>query len=86
VVLMLCLLRKATDFFSVLVYLEALVIVVFMISVFVLSSTGNRVRVYLLVTYLCFGVCEAVVGLSLLVGAARGVSFYKGNSFSVLNL
>nr|YP_010393046.1 NADH dehydrogenase subunit 4L [Xylophaga washingtona]UPX88944.1 NADH dehydrogenase subunit 4L [Xylophaga washingtona]UPX88956.1 NADH dehydrogenase subunit 4L [Xylophaga washingtona] len=85
-VLVVCLMSKAVDFFSVLIYLEVMVMVVFMGSLFGLSFSGSCLSCYLLVLYLCFGVCEAVVGLSLLVSAARGQAFYSVGSFTVLSL
>nr|UPX89017.1 NADH dehydrogenase subunit 4L [Xyloredo sp. E88]UPX89029.1 NADH dehydrogenase subunit 4L [Xyloredo sp. E89] len=82
-VLFLMMLGGVVDFFSILVYLEVLVLVVFLNSFLALSGVGSSVSCYLLVIYLCFGVCEAVVGLSLLVSAARGKASYGTGSFTV---
>nr|YP_010393058.1 NADH dehydrogenase subunit 4L [Xyloredo nooi]UPX88992.1 NADH dehydrogenase subunit 4L [Xyloredo nooi]UPX89004.1 NADH dehydrogenase subunit 4L [Xyloredo nooi] len=82
-ILLLNLMGKGLDFFSVLIYLEVLVLVVFVGSFFSLVAVGSGVSCYVLVAYLCFGVCEAVVGLSLLVSAARGKASYSKGSFTI---
>nr|UPX88972.1 NADH dehydrogenase subunit 4L [Xylophagaidae sp. E23]UPX88984.1 NADH dehydrogenase subunit 4L [Xylophagaidae sp. E81] len=79
-----CLFSSKKDFFSTLVLLEFLVILVFLTSMLVLQSSyfGS----YLVIIFLCFSVCEAVVGLSLMVGASNSVAFFMGDSFVVLKI
>lgn len=49
-----------------------------------LSVVDNWFRCYTLVCFLTFFVCEAVVGLALLVGAARNIGFYSSSRFCSL--
>nr|YP_010393012.1 NADH dehydrogenase subunit 4L [Xylonora corona]UPX88874.1 NADH dehydrogenase subunit 4L [Xylonora corona] len=82
-ILLVSLFSKKNDFFSVLVFLEVLVLLVFLGSLLGMGHVESGVTCYLLTAYLCFGVCEAVIGLSLMVGSARSLSF-QSSSFTAL--
>nr|QXJ42650.1 NADH dehydrogenase subunit 4L [Dicyathifer mannii]UXF59411.1 NADH dehydrogenase subunit 4L [Dicyathifer mannii] len=76
--------KRFADFLSLLIVLEFLVVTVFTWMALVLSVVDNWFSCYTLVCFLTFFVCEAVVGLALLVGAARNMGFYSSSSFCSL--
>nr|YP_010393131.1 NADH dehydrogenase subunit 4L [Lithoredo abatanica]UPX89233.1 NADH dehydrogenase subunit 4L [Lithoredo abatanica]UPX89245.1 NADH dehydrogenase subunit 4L [Lithoredo abatanica] len=76
--------KRFVDFLSLLIFLEMLVITLFTFMVVVLGLVGNWFMCYVLVAFLTFFVCEAVVGLSLLVSAARNMEYYSTASYCSL--
>nr|YP_010393179.1 NADH dehydrogenase subunit 4L [Teredothyra matocotana]UPX89341.1 NADH dehydrogenase subunit 4L [Teredothyra matocotana] len=67
------------DFLAVLILMETVVISAFSAMALYSSYLGNSLTMYSLVCFLTFFVCEAVLGLSLLVGSSR-----SGESYSSL--
>nr|YP_010393155.1 NADH dehydrogenase subunit 4L [Nototeredo knoxi]UPX89281.1 NADH dehydrogenase subunit 4L [Nototeredo knoxi] len=76
--------KSFLDFLSLLIFLEMLVITVFTGLMLFLASVGNWLTCYTMMSFLTFFVCEAIVGLSLLVGAARQLEFYSCSNFCAL--
>nr|UPX89221.1 NADH dehydrogenase subunit 4L [Kuphus sp. PMS-3700M] len=80
----LILFKSYLDFLSILIYMEMIVVTVFTIVTLHLSAAGNILTAYTMVAFLSFSVCEAVVGLALLVSAARSLEYYSSSSFCVI--
>lgn len=72
------------DFFRVLVFIEILVVLVFRGGCCVLMLGSNTIMCYLMTLFLGFCVGEAVMGLGLLVRAARRQSYFQYKSFTIL--
>nr|YP_010393119.1 NADH dehydrogenase subunit 4L [Kuphus polythalamius]UPX89197.1 NADH dehydrogenase subunit 4L [Kuphus polythalamius]UPX89209.1 NADH dehydrogenase subunit 4L [Kuphus polythalamius] len=76
--------KSYMDFLSILIYMEMVVVTVFTVITLHLSAAGNSLIAYTMVAFLSFTVCEAVVGLALLVSSARSMEYYSSSSFCVM--
>nr|YP_008758076.1 NADH dehydrogenase subunit 4L [Arctica islandica]AGC84102.1 NADH dehydrogenase subunit 4L [Arctica islandica]AGW53600.1 NADH dehydrogenase subunit 4L [Arctica islandica]AGW53612.1 NADH dehydrogenase subunit 4L [Arctica islandica]AHB12595.1 NADH dehydrogenase subunit 4L [Arctica islandica]AHB12597.1 NADH dehydrogenase subunit 4L [Arctica islandica] len=71
-------------FLSLLLIFEVLTISVFIGSLFFIGLSMNLMGLYFCVVLLTLGVCEAVLGLSLLVSSVRFTGKKQVKSFSFL--
>lgn len=71
-------------FLSILVCLEVFMLLVFLFSCLFFNFEKNMFGVLIIIIFISMAVCEAVLGLALLVSSSRLCSFYRFHPFSVL--
>ena len=71
-------------FLRLLICLEVFMLLVFLLACFIFFVERREFGVFLLIIFLTMAVCEAVLGLALLVGSSRFCSSYRPHLFSIL--
>lgn len=71
-------------FLRLLICLEVFILLVFLLACFIFFMERSEFGVFLLIIFLTMAVCEAVLGLALLVGSSRFCSSYRPHLFSIL--
>nr|UJM44283.1 NADH dehydrogenase subunit 4L [Mytilopsis leucophaeata] len=74
----------SSSFFALLIFSESLMAFIFTLSVLKGLLGLNSFLGFLMIIFLSFAVCEAVLGLSLLVSSCRNNSSFSLFSYSVL--
>ena len=71
-------------FLRLLICLEVFILLVFFLACFIFLMERSEFGVFLLIIFLTMAVCEAVLGLALLVSSSRFCSSYRPHLFSIL--
>lgn len=72
------------SFLGILICLEVFILVMFLFVCFFFYVEINSFGIFIAIIFLSMAVCEAVLGLALLVSSSRLCSSFSSHSFSLL--